>query len=299
MHNYLIQRSEAWFNWRKWHIGSSDAPVIMGVSPWKTPLQLYNEKVNSTISSYGSNYAMQRGVELEPLALALFEAETGYLMTPSVKVHPTHKMLSASLDGLELDGACAVEIKCPGKVDHELALKGIVPEKYIPQLQHIMEVCQLPEMYYMSYVSDSDFIIFKVKKDNDYTERLLQAELEFWQRIQDRNPPQPTDRDSEEIKSEDWVYYSDQYAALHAEEKELLDKLKELESRKEDIKNELIRLADFKSGYGAGIKLSKSIRRGHIDYARVPWPEGLDLEAFRKESKEVWRVSFQKEDNDG
>lgn len=295
---YEVQRSEAWKIWRRSHLGSSDAAAILGVSPWKSPLELYYEKTSNQEITENSNFAMRRGVELEPLALAKFEAETGYLMTPAVKVHPRIPFMSASLDGLEIENKCAVEIKCSGKVDHALALKGQVPEKYMPQLQHIMSVCDLWEIYYMSYVSDEDFIIFKVKYDHDYTTRLLQAELEFWQRVQDRNPPIPTDRDNIEITSPEWTHYRDKYAAIYTEKKDLLDKLKRLESIEEDIRKELILLADNKSAHGAGIKLTKSVRRGHIDYARVAELLELSdevLESYRKPSTESWRISFKGE----
>lgn len=293
---HLQQRSPEWLKWRKGKITATNACIIMnGEHFGKTLLDLYHEKTAETHIETESNFAMRRGVELEPLALAKFEAETGYLMTPAVKVHPANEFMAASLDGLEIENKCACEIKCPGKEDHELALKGIVPEKYVPQLQHIMEVCQLEEIYYMSYRSDSDFTIFKVNKDHDYTERLLQAELNFWKRVQDRNPPEPTDRDNIEITSKEWTNLSDQYAAIYTEKKELQDKLARIESIEENIRKELILLADQKSARGAGIKLSKFIRRGHIDYSRVPQLDGVDLEPYRKESTKSWKISFQRE----
>lgn len=290
----MQQRSKEWHEFRRNHIGSSDASVIMGLSPWKTTLQLYHEKTNDSEIPNSSNetFAMRRGVELEPLALAKFEAETGYLMTPRVLTSPFTPWRSASLDGYEIEGRCAVEIKASGKEDHSLALKGIVPEKYVPQLQHQMLVTELNEIYYMSYVSDSDFIIFKVKRDNDYIERLIAAESEFWQRVQDRNPPEPTDRDCPEITSESWANLSDQYAIANEIAKGYKDKLEQAEQVKDNIKNALIALADNRSVHGAGIKLSKCTRRGHIDYAKVPALIGLDLEPYRKESTQYWKVSF-------
>lgn len=296
MQDYEIQRSKAWHEFRRNHIGSSDAPVIMGVSPWKSPLELYHEKIAPNRAEIAPNRAMQRGVELEPLALAKFEAETGYLMTPRVMTDFFTPWRSASLDGYEIEGKCAVEIKCPGKADHDLALKGQVPEKYFPQLQHIMEVCKLSEMYYMSYVSDSDFTIFTVKKDYDYTDKLLQAESEFWQRIQDRNPPEPTDRDSTEISSEEWASLSNQYAGVCALEKDYKSKLESIESIKDEIKDKLVSLSNNKSAYGSGIKLSKVTRRGHFDYAAIQNAVGFDLEPFRKQSTEYWKISFQGEE---
>lgn len=293
---HLVQGSKKWLEWRKSKITATNSCILMnGVHFGMTPLDLYNEKISFECDEIEPNYAMKRGTELEPLALAKFESKTGYLMTPRVLVHPTIPYMAASLDGLELDSSCAVEIKCPGKADHDLALKGIVPEKYIAQLQHIIEVCQLEEIYYMSYRSDSDFTIFKVKKDHDYTKRLLQAEFEFWQRVQDRNPPQPTDRDCIEITSKEWTHYRDQYTAIYTEKKDLLDKLKQLESIEENIRKELIHLADQKSAFGAGIKLTKSIRRGHIDYARVSELNGVDLELHRKPSTESWRITIEGE----
>lgn len=282
----MKQRSKEWHEFRRNHIGSSDAAVCMGISPWKTKLDLYNEKIAESHVESVSNYAMRRGVELEPLALAKFEEDTGYLMTPRVIEHPTIPYMSASLDGLELDGVCAVEIKAPGRTDHELALKGIVPEKYIPQLQHIMEVCQLEEIYYMSYISDSDYTIFKVKKDHEYTKRLLDAELEFWNRIQSRNPPQPTDRDIKKITETSFASRAEEWRNLQCKKADII-------KREEELKSEIIQLADYGSAEGFGIKVIKSVRRGHIDYARVPALDGLDLEPFRKESTEMFRISIQ------
>lgn len=301
---HLIQRSPEWLKWRRGKLTATDACVLMnGVHFGKTVLDLYNEKTSDQALLDNSNFAMRRGVELEPLALAKFEAETGYLMTPRVLTHwnGVYPFLSASLDGYEIEGKCAVEVKCPGKEDHALALKGIVPEKYVPQLHHIMIVTGLTWIYYMSYVSDEDFTIFKVQKDNDYAAKLIQAELEFWQRVQDRNPPQPTDRDTSEIKDPNWIHTCDKYRAINSEKKDVLAQLARIEAAEDEIKNELISLSNNKSVFGAGLRLTKSVRRGHIDYARVV--ELLEvsnevLESYRKPFTEYWRVSFKEEEEE-
>ena len=44
----FIQGTPEWLEFRRTMVMASDSPVIMGVSPWKTPLQLYHEKVNGT-----------------------------------------------------------------------------------------------------------------------------------------------------------------------------------------------------------------------------------------------------------
>ena len=41
----LVQRSDAWFEWRKTGITASMIPVIMGLSPYQTPYRLWAELV--------------------------------------------------------------------------------------------------------------------------------------------------------------------------------------------------------------------------------------------------------------
>lgn len=281
---HLKQGSPEWHEFRRNHIGSSDAAVIVnGVHFDKTVKQLYNEKIKCTEKSYRSNAAMRRGIELEPVARALFEAETGYLMSPDVREHPILNFMAASLDGMELDGKCIVEIKCPGSEDHKIALDNAVPEKYIPQLQHQMEVCGMDWMYYMSYRSDSDYKIIEVKKDHDYTNNLILKEREFWDRVQRKEPPQ--DRYPQEISSQDWIYLVNEW-------KEIQSKKQFYEARESEVKEELLKLANYCPVQGAGLKFIKSIRKGNVEYSQVPELKGVDLEPYRKVSSEYWRISF-------
>lgn len=282
---FAVQGSPLWHKFRKLHLGASDAPALMGVSPWKTELQLYEEKTNCNSPSNTDNYATRRGLELEPFALAKFEAETGFLMAPRVLVHKTIPYLSASLDGLEIENKCAVEIKCPGKADHELALKGIVPDKYFPQLQHQMEVAGLTEIYYMSYVSDDDFKILKVQKDYDYTKKLLEIEAEFWKKVQDCTPPKPSENDVIEINDPEWE------STVH-EFKSYKEELDCIQKHLEEKKQKLIFLANHRSAKGAGVKLTKSIRKGAVDLEKVVELIGVDLEPYRKPSYESWMVTL-------
>ncbi len=51
MTSQLIQNTPEWHAFRRKRIGASDAPVIMGISPWKTPYQLWIEKTSGIESS--------------------------------------------------------------------------------------------------------------------------------------------------------------------------------------------------------------------------------------------------------
>lgn len=283
----MQQRSKEWHEFRRNHIGASDSPPIMGVSPWKDVKQLYIEKTNCLEIPDSSNPAMQRGIDLEPHCLSIFEAETGYLMNPKVLVHPSITYMAASLDGLELDHKCAVEIKCPGLKDHGIALDNAIPEKYIPQLQHQMEVAGLDKIYYMSYANDNDYKILEVYKDEEYTKNMLQKEAEFWKCVIERTPPESTKPDINEIKSEEFRLAVERH-------KELLAHSLRFEKDLEESKKKLLEMANFCPAQGFGLQITKVITKGRLDYSNIPELKGVDLEKHRKPSIESWRINLEK-----
>ena len=179
----LKQATKEWLNWRCGLITASDAPIIMGMSPFKKTDQLLNEKYRrfSTVA----NPYMQRGIDLEPIALQEFEKETGLIMFPCVGEHE-NEWMGASFDGMTLEQDAIVEIKCPGKIDMLSAINGDIPEKYKAQLQHQMYVAGLEYMFYYSF-SGTCGIIIEVKRDNDFIEIMVEKEREFWDRLQEMN----------------------------------------------------------------------------------------------------------------
>lgn len=140
----MEQGSIEWLNLRKTKITATDSCVIMGASHWKTKIQLYHEKMSPENKNF-TNAAMQRGIDLEPVARDLFFIKTGIQMHPQVVVSD---WAMASLDGICDMGMHILEIKCPGPKDHAIALEGKVPDHYYPQLQHQMWVCNVHRMFY-------------------------------------------------------------------------------------------------------------------------------------------------------
>lgn len=180
------QGTSEWYQFRRTHLGASDAISIMGVSPWKSVLELYEDKVFQLDQK--ENSFMCRGKELEPIALKEFERETGLIMFPSVFVHDTIDWMSASFDGITLEQDAICEIKCPGKKDHSEAILGKVPKKYIPQLQHQIFVSGLDFAYYYSFDGKKG-VTLEVKRDLVFIEKMLEKEFEFWNCLKTFTPP--------------------------------------------------------------------------------------------------------------
>ena len=82
------------------------------------------------------NADMERGIQLEPDALAAYEAQTGSLVQPVGYCVHESLMCGVSPDGLVGDDGL-VEVKCPRSANHLSYLKAqSVPKEHLPQLVH-------------------------------------------------------------------------------------------------------------------------------------------------------------------
>lgn len=174
----MDQRTSDWLEYRKGGLGSSDAPIIMGVSPYRKIKALYEEKVGIK-EGFKGNWATERGNMLEPKARADYELRYDIEAPAALLVHAEHEWLRASLDGYNKDLGIVLEIKCPGAKDHAIAESGKVPDHYYPQLQHQLMVSGAAKAHYYSF-KDEVGILVEVLPDHDYMKILFEKESQFW-----------------------------------------------------------------------------------------------------------------------
>lgn len=278
----LKQNTPEWLHIRRSHIGASDSPIIMGSSPYATPYQLWQRKLG-LIDDQPTTPAMQRGHDLEEKARHELEKMTGLLFAPEVKFHEVHKWMMASLDAVDIEGKCIAEIKCPRSEDHAIAKAGKIPDKYFPQLQHQMEVCQVEECYYFSFDGTQGELV-KVFRDDKYIKKMIEKEKLFFENIQTFTAPELCDRDFVENSTQQWLEAAHSWKLL----KEEMSKLQEKE---EQLKSLLVSLCQAPNVKGGGIKISKISRKGNIDYSLIQELKQIDLEKYRKKSSEYWKLS--------
>lgn len=276
----LEQGSQEWLEFRKSHITATDSCIIMGASHWKTRIQLYHEKKDPNYKSI-TNDRMQRGIDLEPIARDLFFAKTGHRMIPKVVVKD---WAMASLDGIN-DWNEILEIKCPGNRDHQLALSGKVPDHYYPQLQHQMWVCDAEKVFYFSF-DGFDGVTIQVKRDNEYIEKMIAEEFKFYMCLKENTPPEPSEGDYIERNDDLWQQCASRWHSVNAA-------IKELEKEEDELRKQLIFLSGESNTKGAGISLCQVVRKGNVDYAKIPQLRGLDLEIYRKPAINSWRIICQ------
>jgi len=273
--------NESWHQWRRGGIGSSDAAVILGVSPWRTPKQLWEEKVYGNCEQL-DNSSMARGRELEPVARTWFEKAMNVSVFPQNRTNKECDFIRASLDGLDMEEKILVEIKCPNREDHLVAINEKVPEKYIPQVQHQLLVTGLDGMYYCSFDGCNGAIV-EVARDNAYIASMLEEEQKFWDLVLSKKAPELTERDFVSMEDDkDWKILSARW--LEASLSLGLAKQDE-----EDLREIMIDHAHNRNAQGNGVKISKSVCPGTIDYKQI-MADHLEInwESYRKKPITKW-----------
>lgn len=199
----MDQRTDDWYEWRNAGLGSSDAPVILGVSPYSTPFKLWEEKCGLR-EREAENWGQRRGNELEPVARADAEMILDLDLPPKLFEHAQFSFLRASVDGWNpADGGTVLEIKAPCKEDHAMAIAGVVPPKYFVQNQHQLLVSGARRVVYYSYHPKFDPVRawVEVFPDRDFMLELFERLCAFWNLVQSRTPPPKVDKDYYCIRS--------------------------------------------------------------------------------------------------
>lgn len=277
----LPQRSQAWRDFRRFRIGASEAASILNIDPYRSRLDLWNQKVYGLETPITP--AMQKGIDLEPLALAWVNANipTDAPYVPVVAQHTEWDWMIASLDGW--NGVQLVEIKCNGSGNHALAMQGTVPKAHMAQMQHQLLVTGSSLAWYVSF-DGQEGVTIPVHRDNLFLGRLYIDEWAFYQSIINLQPPEPTE--------EDFVSMTDPALQEKASRLERLKaKMSEDEAEFNALKAEICDKITHPRVRIAGLKITKVVRPGAIDYSKVEQLRGLDLEPFRKNPVESWRIA--------
>lgn len=178
----IDQRTEEWHKFRLEGIGGSDISVLLGVNPWKNKDQLIREKLGHA-PIWKQNPAMLRGELLEPVARALYQKRFMVKTEPACIIHDDIPILRASFDGHNPTAKIDLEIKVPNKYDHQAAIQGKVPDKYIPQVQHLLLVSGSKSLHYYSFTGRNQKMI-EVYPDRAIQGLIINKAKEFWEELE-------------------------------------------------------------------------------------------------------------------
>lgn len=227
------QRSPEWFALRADGITATDVSVIAGLNPYKTPYQLWAEKLGKYEPEPVGPAAI-RGILLENTVAEFYEMETGRELRRSNGIVRLKEMpwAMASLDRTIVGEEGLVEIKTSTSPRWSL---HPVPPEVVAQVQWQMFVTGSPWVDVAVLLGGLVFRIERVEASLDFQTELYRKAVEFRNALATQTAPTLQGQDSDALAavvpqaSEEYATASDgidRVAALYAEkqyEAKLLD----------------------------------------------------------------------------
>ena len=201
--SWLHPNEDKWREARKHSIGASDAAAVMGISPWKTEAQLWDEKANGKTLDF-NNADTVRGHRSEIHILELYGIETGRKIFSGERIMLMSKrnsFMSCTLDGIDFtdeDNPIVIEVKSV-KFSHGEWSDEKIPDYYFTQLLHQLAVTGWNEAILLvrftrneGWESASERL-YHVKREDvqDQIDKLARKESKFWNEyvVKKRRPP--------------------------------------------------------------------------------------------------------------
>lgn len=151
----IEQNRDEWLRLRKGKISSSNVAVVCGLSPWKSPLQLWAEWTGKISDDFKGNKATQLGTALEPLVASWFAERTGLGLTKADALFVDSELpwLVCTPDYL-LPSGDPLEIKTGNPRTAYKWAEGAAPFEYVLQVQIQMRVLRRNKGMLTAYLGD-------------------------------------------------------------------------------------------------------------------------------------------------
>jgi len=186
-------------------IGGSDTGAILGISPYKTPLQLYREKIGEEVEEITpeKQKIFNRGKRFEPVVAEMMIDELtdrGHDVEVVARNEryndPEHPFLSAEIDmELIIDNET---VNAEIKTVHPFAAKDWgdintdeIPVHYIAQILHGQMITGRKKTVVAALIGTDDLRLHYVHHDDSLVRHIKEKELDFWQMVEKRIEPAP------------------------------------------------------------------------------------------------------------
>lgn len=283
----LIQNSDDWYKFRNTRLGASEANIVMGVSKFMTPKQLWEQKIGEAKKENSApNYIQNKGHQIEEKIRAALEIDLGHDFPPVVVLSEEYPFLMASLDGYCKELGVVLEAKYVGAEDFEKVRQGQILEHYKPQIMQQILLTGA-EFAILAVMRESDegnqYTTVKVYPDIPYIrDQLIPAMTAFWHCVENKIEPELAKKD--ELDQSDDVELSDmltRYKLLSVDHDEIGKTL-------ETLKDAIFEKVKHSKVVCNGIKIQKIAVKGRetFDYAGFLKDNDLTIpDTYKKVSK--------------
>lgn len=186
-------------------IGGSDVAAILGISPWKTPLQLWHDKTQPAMPENADPdraRVLSRGKRLEPYIVDMIRAEHGFTISA---VNQRYVDVDVGYFACEIDaeghppggqdGTENIEIKTvhPFRAKDWGEQHGdALPLHYLAQVQWGLGITDRPRCRVFALIGD-DLRHYVVERDPEAIDGMREMARRFWvEHVETLVPPDPS-----------------------------------------------------------------------------------------------------------
>ena len=269
-----------WLKYRKKGIGGSDAGAVCGLNPYRTAMQVYNDKISDTIEEI-DNEAMRQGREFEDYVARRFTEATGKKVrrANAMFCHESYPFMLADVDRMVVGENAGLECKTASPFMAEHWKDGKIPLSYQIQCYHYMTVCNADAWYIAVLIYGKDFKYYRLERDESMLADLVRIEQDFWENhVQKRILPKPDgSKLADSVIAE---YYKNSVAEILPlkgfddklrRRQELKEDMEQMEREKKKIEQELkLYLGEAEQAENEQYRVSwKSVSSSRVDEARL------------------------------
>jgi putative phage-type endonuclease len=285
-----------WLELRRTGIGGSDAAAVAGLSPWRSPYEVWLEKTGLLpIEMAAPSRAAKWGQALEGIVAQVMAQERGIRIRKRnvVLQHPKYPWVIGNIDRVAYtpDGPAVLEVKTTSRDLGRDDENWPIPVEWQMQIQHYLAITGYDRAFLAVLIAGQDDRWREILRDDDAICELMEIEAAFWDRVQRRDPPLPegTHGELEFLKSRYPVAEPEKRVVLPLDAASLIEEYRSLsaeatavEKRRDAVKARLQELlGDAEEGILPG-----------TDAPVVTWrnvnQRRLDADALRRSEPELY-----------
>lgn len=282
---------DEWLEDRRKSIGGSDAAAVIGLNRYRTPMEVYADKLG-VLPPKEDTEAMRLGRDLEEYVAQRFCEATGKKvrrLTETLR-NPKYPFAHANIDRRVIGEKAGLECKFSNSLSLKRYKNGEFPDEYYTQCVHYMAVTGWVRWYLAVVIVGVGIKIFTIERDEAEIEALMNAERDFWENnVLKQVPPKPhgTESDNTAINS----LFKESEAGASVQLTGFKDKLR----IRDDIVQQIKILENEKQRIEQEIKLEMGGNEtAETEEYSITWK----IQARRTFSKELFMAKYPGEDID-
>ena len=191
---------------RSKYIGGSDIGAILGLSRFRSPLEVWMEKTGKDVWKLDS-LPLRFGSFAEEFVASEYSRATGFSLIhdESIYIHPEHSFMSAHIDRFVLEHGSPTPtriLECKtanpfASSDWGEVGSDEVPLSYLCQSIWYMAITNINNVDLAVLFGNSDFRIYEIERDLELESTILQKANLFWSEYVAKDTPPPAQSETD------------------------------------------------------------------------------------------------------